>query len=162
MIASDVRLGERTVIHWPDLVILYGCVIGDDTSVGPFVEVQRHAVIGNRCKIQSHSFICSGVVIEDEVMIGHSVMFVNDKYPRATNPDGTRQAAGDWTLLEIRVERGAAVGSNATVLGGVTIGAGAIVGAGAVVTRDVPAGAIVAGVPARMVRSAAAAVEDVS
>jgi UDP-2-acetamido-3-amino-2,3-dideoxy-glucuronate N-acetyltransferase len=153
MIAPDVRLGERTIVRWPDLVTLYGCVIGDDTSVGPFVEIQRSVSIGRRCKIQSHSFICSGVTIGDDVFVGHGVMFVNDAYPRATNPDGTKQTAADWTLLETHVEQGASLGSNATIMGGVTVGAGAIVGAGAVVTRDVPALAIAVGVPARVVRS---------
>jgi acetyltransferase-like isoleucine patch superfamily enzyme len=152
MIAPDVRLGERSVVHWPDLVVMYGCDIGDDTSIGPFVEVQRRVSIGSRCKIQSHAFICSGVTIEDDVLIGHCVMFVNDKYPHATNRTGTRQSELDWQLLETRVEKGASVGSNATILGGVTVGAGAIVGAGAVVTTDVPPRTVVVGVPARVVR----------
>jgi acetyltransferase-like isoleucine patch superfamily enzyme len=128
---------------------LYGCTIGAGTRIGPFVEIQRGAVVGARCKIQSHTFICDGVTIEDEVFVGHGVMFVNDKRPRATNADGELQTEADWRLLPVRVARGATIGSAATILGGVTIGEHATVGAGAVVTRDVPAGAVVAGVPAR-------------
>ena len=148
-ITSDVQLGRDVRIFHPDLVNLYGCTVGDETRIGTFVEIQAGATIGARCKISSHSFICEGVTIEDEVFVGHGVMFTNDKHPRATTADGRPQGASDWTLQRTRVCRGASIGSNATVLCGVTIGAGASVGAGAVVTRDVPPGAIVAGVPAR-------------
>lgn len=127
---------------------LYGCTIGDGTRIGPFVEIQRGARIGARCKVQSHSFICEGVTIEDEVFVGHGVMFVNDKYPRATT-DGRLQGEQDWQLLETVIGRGAALGSGAVILGGVHVGAGAIVGAGAVVTRDVVPGEVVVGSPAR-------------
>ena len=129
---------------------LYGCTIGDETRVGPFVEIQRGAVIGARCKIQSHTFICDGVTIEDEVFVGHGVMFVNDKTPRATSESGTLQSEEDWTLLRTVVEQGASIGSGAVVLGGIRVGAHALVGAGAVVTRDVAPGSVVAGVPARV------------
>jgi UDP-2-acetamido-3-amino-2,3-dideoxy-glucuronate N-acetyltransferase len=150
-IADNVKLGRGVKIFQPDLVNLYGCEIGEETRIGPFVEVQAGAVIGARCKISSHSFICEGVTIEDEAFIGHGVMFTNDKYPRATTPDGRLQAGGDWELAPTRVGRRASIGSNATILCGVRIGEGAIVGAGAVVTRDVAPGAVVAGVPARPV-----------
>jgi acetyltransferase-like isoleucine patch superfamily enzyme len=149
-IAKDVQLGYDVRIFHPDLVNLYGCSVGDETRIGTFVEVQVGARIGARCKISSHSFICEGVTLEDEVFIGHGVMFTNDKYPKATMADGRPQGPTDWTVEPTRVGRGASIGSNATILCGITIGAGAIVGAGAVVTRDVPAGAIVAGVPARI------------
>lgn len=128
---------------------LYGCRIGDETRIGPFVEIQRDAVIGARCKIQSHSFICSGVEIEDEVFVGHGSLFINDKFPRATTESGALKAEADWTLLRTVVERGAALGSGVVVLGGVRIGAGALVGAGAVVTCDVAPRETVIGVPAR-------------
>ena len=150
-IAKDVKLGREVRIFHPELVNLYGCAIGDETRIGTFVEIQIGVTVGARCKISSHSFLCEGVVIEDEVFIGHGVMFTNDKYPRATTADGRPQGGEDWTVVPIRVGRRASIGSNATILCGVTIGAGAIVGAGAVVTRDVPAGAVVAGVPARIV-----------
>ncbi|MEQ8842799.1 MAG: DapH/DapD/GlmU-related protein [Acidimicrobiales bacterium] len=146
-IAPDVVVGEGVVIN--DFVNLYGCTIGDGSMIGPFVEVQRDVVIGVRCKISSHTFVCSGVTIEDEVFVGHGVMFTNDRRPRATNPDGSPQTTDDWTLELTHVERGASIGSGATILPGVRIGAGALVAAGAVVTRDVDAGATVAGVPAR-------------
>jgi UDP-2-acetamido-3-amino-2,3-dideoxy-glucuronate N-acetyltransferase len=150
-IAKDVQLGREVRIFHPDLVNLYGCSIGDETKIGTFVEVQAGAKIGARCKISSHSFICEGVSIEDEVFIGHGVMFTNDKYPRATMADGRLQGPADWSVEQTQVGKGASIGSNATILCGITIGAGAIVGAGAVVTRDVPARTIVAGVPARLV-----------
>jgi acetyltransferase-like isoleucine patch superfamily enzyme len=148
-ITKDVQLGREVRIFHPDLVNLYGCSIGDETRIGTFVEIQAGTTIGARCKISSHSFICEGVTIEDEVFVGHGVMFTNDKYPRATTADGRPQGANDWKVEPTRVGRGASIGSNATILCGITIGAGATVGAGAVVTRDVPPGAIVAGVPAR-------------
>ncbi len=147
-IDPTVELASDVVIRHPDLVNLYGCRIGAETRIGAFVEIQKGAVVGRRCKISSHSFICEGVAIADEVFIGHGVMFTNDLYPRATTEAGRPQGDADWQPVATRVERRASIGSNATILPGVTIGAEAIVGAGAVVTRDVPAGAIVAGVPA--------------
>lgn len=148
---DDVVLGENVVVA--PFTNLYGCEIGDDTRIGPFVEIQRGARIGARCKVQSHTFVCEGVTVEDEVFVGHGVMFVNDKYPRATTPAGALQTADDWQLLETVVERGASLGSGAVVLGGVRVGAGAIVGAGAVVTRNVLPGTVVAGSPARALSS---------
>jgi len=150
-IAPDVRLAEGVRIFQPDLVNLYGCSIGAETRIGAFVEIQKNAVIGARCKVSSHSFICEGVTIEDEVFIGHGVMFTNDLYPRATNDDGSAQTEADWRVIETTVKRRASIGSNATILAGVTIGEGSLVGAGAVVTSDVPDYKIVAGVPARVV-----------
>jgi len=150
-ISDSVRLGENVKIPHPALVNLYGCTVGDDTKIGTFVEIQKGAVIGARCKISSHTFICEGVAIEDEVFIGHGVMFTNDRYPRATNVDGRPQTEADWKVEPTRVKRGASIGSNATVISGVTIGEGAIVGAGAVVTKNVPQHTIVAGVPARVI-----------
>ena len=150
-IAPDVTLGDGVVIYHRDLVNLYGCSIGAETKIGAFVEIQKNASIGARCKISSHTFVCEGVHIADEVFVGHGVMFTNDLFPRAANADGSLQTEADWTLIETYVERGAAIGSNATILAGITIGEGALVGAGAVVTRDVPAFAIAAGVPARVV-----------
>ncbi len=147
----DVTLGEDVKIY--DFVNAYGCTIGDGSKVGTFVEIQRGVVIGKNCKISSHSFLCEGVHLEDGVFIGHNVTFTNDRFPRAVNPDGSLQTDADWTLEETHVRRGASIGSSVTVLGGVTIGEGAIVGAGSVVTKDVPAGAIVAGNPARLLRS---------
>jgi acetyltransferase-like isoleucine patch superfamily enzyme len=146
-VTVDVELGVDTVIG--PFTNLYGCSIGDGTRIGPFVEVQRGVSIGARCKIQSHTFVCEGVTIEDEVFVGHGVMFVNDKTPRATTA-GALQGPADWTMLETVVERGASLGSGCIVLGGVRVGAGALVGAGAVVTRDGPPGATVTGVPARV------------
>src|SRR5574338_1132093 len=143
----DVGCGEDVVVH--SFTNLYGCAVGAGTRIGPFVEIQRGAVVGERCKISSHTFVCEGVTIEDEVFVGHGVMFVNDKRPAATNDAGELQSADDWELLETVVERGASIGSGAVVLGGVRIGAGALVGAGAVVTRDVLPGQTVAGIPAR-------------
>jgi len=150
-IADSVTLGRNVAIFHPSLVNLYGCTVGDDTRIGTFVEVQKNAEIGARCKISSHTFICEGVVIEDEVFIGHGVMFINDRYPRATNMNGSPQSEADWAVEPTRVERAASIGSNATIVSGITIGEGALVGAGAVVTKDVPAYMIVAGVPARIV-----------
>jgi UDP-2-acetamido-3-amino-2,3-dideoxy-glucuronate N-acetyltransferase len=150
-IAADVRLGDGVKIFQPDLVNLYGCAIGSHTKVGAFVEIQKNATIGARCKVSSHTFICEGVTIEDEVFVGHGVMFTNDIYPRATNEDGSLQTEANWQVLETLVKRRASIGSNATVLAGLTIGENALVGAGAVVTRDVPDFAIVAGVPARII-----------
>jgi UDP-2-acetamido-3-amino-2,3-dideoxy-glucuronate N-acetyltransferase len=143
----DVEFGEGVVVF--SFTNLYGCRIGDGTRVGPYVEIQADAVIGARCKVQSHSFVCSGVEVGDEVFVGHGVMFVNDKYPRATNESGALQGSDDWDLLRIVVEDGATIGSGALVMGGVRVGAGAMVGAGAVVTEDVAAGTTVMGVPAR-------------
>jgi acetyltransferase-like isoleucine patch superfamily enzyme len=143
----DVTFGEGVVVY--SFTNLYGCTIGAGTRIGPFVEIQRGVVIGERCKISSHTFVCDGVTIEDEVFVGHGVMFVNDKRPVATNAAGELTSADDWKLLRTVVERGASIGSGAIVLGGVRVGAGALVGAGAVVTRDVAPGATVAGVPAR-------------
>lgn len=150
-VADNVKLGERVNIVQPTLVNLYGCEIGDETKIGPFVEVQRGAVIGRRCKISSHSFVCEGVDIGDEVFVGHGVMFTNDRRPRACNADGTPQTDADWTLERTRVMKGASIGTHATVLCGLVIGENALVAAGAVVTRDVPPHAIVAGVPARVI-----------
>jgi len=150
-IADSVRLGENVKIFHPPLVNLYGCTIGADSKIGAFVEIQKNASIGARCKISSHTFICEGVVIEEECFIGHGVMFTNDLYPRATNPDGSAQTEADWKVVETRVKRRASIGSNATIVCGITIGEGALVGAGAVVTKDVPPFAIVAGVPAKVV-----------
>jgi UDP-2-acetamido-3-amino-2,3-dideoxy-glucuronate N-acetyltransferase len=149
-IAPDVKLGRGAVCHC--FANLYGCEIGDDSRVGAFVEIQRGASIGARCKISSHTFICEGVTIEDEVFVGHGVMFINDLDPRATNADGQLQSAADWQCVPTRICRGASIGSAAVILAGITIGAGALIGAGAVVTRDVKPGAVVAGVPARMMR----------
>lgn len=151
MISEDVVLGEGAVIFQPDLVNLYGCKIGNGTRIGTFVEIQRDAEVGANCKISSHSFLCSGVTIEDGVFIGHGVMFINDMYPSAVNEDGSLQSAEDWICVPTKVREKASIGSNATILGGVTIGRNALVGAGAVVSRDVPEYAIVAGVPARVV-----------
>ena len=145
---ADVEFGEN--VHVQPFTNLYGCRIGDNTRIGPFVEIQRGAVIGADCKVSSHTFICSGVEIGNEVFIGHGVMFVNDKHPRATSPSGQLQTEGDWTLIPTFVRRRASIGSGAVILGGVTIGEGALVGAGAVVTKDVAAGAVVVGNPARL------------
>jgi len=149
-ITSSVALGQNVEIVHPDLVNLYGCSIGDDTKVGAFVEIQKNATIGARCKISSHTFICEGVTIEDEVFVGHGVMFINDRYPRATS-DGRPQLDGDWELMPTLVKRGASIGSGAVIMCGVTIGERAMVGAGAVITRDVPDGATAVGVPGRVV-----------
>jgi len=148
-IADNVCLGHGVSIPQPDLVNLYGCAVGDETRISAFVEIQKNATVGCRCKISSHTFICEGVTIEDEVFVGHGVTFVNDRYPRAT-AGGRPQDQGDWQVVPTHVERGASIGSGATVLCGVCIGKHAMVGAGAVVTRDVPDHAIVAGVPAQV------------
>jgi UDP-2-acetamido-3-amino-2,3-dideoxy-glucuronate N-acetyltransferase len=148
-IASDVILGDLVTIHHPELVNLYGCTIADQSRIGAFVEIQKYVTVGARCKISSHTFICEGVTIEDDVFVGHGVMFINDRYPRAT-ADGAPQTEADWDVIPTLVKRGASIGSAAVILCGVTIGEQAIVGAGAVVSRDVPAHAIVVGVPARV------------
>lgn len=145
---AEVEFGADVVVQ--SFTNLYGCRIGDSTRIGPFVEIQRGAAIGANCKISSHSFVCAGVTIEDDVFVGHGVMFINDKYPRATAPSGRLQTEADWTQLDTLVERGASIGSGAVILGGVRIGANALVGAGAVVTRDVAPGETVRGVPARL------------
>jgi len=151
-IAPDVKLGQRVKIF--SFTNLYGCEIGDDVKIGTFVEIQKGARVGNRCKISSHSFLCEGVRLEDEVFVGHSVTFINDRFPRATNADGGLQTEADWKCVPTTVKRRASIGSGATILCGITIGEGAIVGAGSVVTKDVPAGAVVAGNPARILRKA--------
>lgn len=148
LIAPDVKLGRNVRIY--GFTNLYGCEIGDDTKIGTFVEIQKGAKIGSRCKISSHTFICEGVTLEDEVFIGHGVMFTNDLFPRATARDGRLQTEADWKCIPTLVKRGAAIGSNATLLCGITIGENALIGAGSVVTKDVPPGAIVAGNPARI------------
>jgi UDP-2-acetamido-3-amino-2,3-dideoxy-glucuronate N-acetyltransferase len=148
-LAPDVVLGRGVLIFQPDLVNLYGCRIGDETKIGAFVEIQKNAQIGRRCKISSHTFVCEGVTIEDEVFVGHGVMFINDPRPRAT-AGGRLQTEADWVVVPTRVRKGASIGSGAVIMCGVTIGEDALVGAGAVVTRDVAAGETVAGVPARL------------
>jgi UDP-2-acetamido-3-amino-2,3-dideoxy-glucuronate N-acetyltransferase len=153
---SDVQFGEGVVVH--AFTNLYGCSIGDETRIGPFVEIQRDVTVGRLCKIQSHSFLCTGVEIGDEVFVGHGVMFINDRRPRATTGEGQLQSESDWELERTVVESGASIGSGAVILGGVRIGRDALVGAGAVVTRDVPAGETVAGSPARSLSAAARAV----
>jgi acetyltransferase-like isoleucine patch superfamily enzyme len=159
-IADDVIFGRGVTIRHRELVNLYGCRIGDETKIGAFVEIQKDAVIGARCKISSHAFICSGVTIEDEVFVGHGVMFINDRYPRATRRGRLRSDA-DWTLVPTYIRARASIGSGAVILCGVTIGNGSMVGAGAVVTRDVPDGALVAGVPSRIAaRGARQGMED--
>lgn len=150
IITSDVEIGEGSVVR--DFVNLYGCKIGCDTKIGTFVEIQKNASIGDRCKISSHTFICEGVTIEDEVFVGHGVMFINDLYPRAATEGGALQTEADWEVVPTRIKKGASIGSGATILGGVVVGEAAIVGAGAVVTRDVPDKAIVAGNPAKVLR----------
>lgn len=147
---NNVTLGQDVKIFQPDLVNLYGCTIGDETKIGPFVEIQKGVTVGARCKISSHSFVCDGVTIEDEVFVGHGVMFINDLAPRAANADGSLQTEDDWTLVPTRICKGASLGSGSVIMGGITVGKGALVGAGAVVTKDVPEGATVAGVPARI------------
>src|SRR6266550_197648 len=150
-ISSDVKLGKN--VRLSRFINLYGCAIGDETKIGAFVEIQKNATVGRRCKISSHTFICEGVTIEDDVFIGHGVTFINDTYPRATTPDGTLQTEKDWIVEPTLVRKGASIGSGATILANITIGENALIGAGSVVTRDVPANAIVAGYPARLLRS---------
>jgi acetyltransferase-like isoleucine patch superfamily enzyme len=152
LIAPDVKLGRN--VRLQAFVNLYGCEIGDDTKIGTFVEVQKGAKIGERCKISSHTFICEGVIIESEVFVGHGVTFINDRYPRATTRSGELQTDADWTCQTTIVKQGASIGSGATLLGGIVIGQNAIVGAGSVVTSDVPPGVTVAGNPARILNSA--------
>lgn len=151
MPVNNAVLGEDVVITNRDLVNIYGCTIGSGTRIGPFVEIQKGSMIGRRCKISSHSFICEGVAIEDEVFVGHGVMFINGVFPHATNEDGSLQRDGDWELSTILVRRRASIGSNATIMGGVIIGEGALVAAGAVLTKNVPDYALVAGNPARVI-----------
>jgi acetyltransferase-like isoleucine patch superfamily enzyme len=150
-INDDVLLGIDVKIFHPNLVNLYGCKIGDHTKIGTFVEIQANVIVGQRCKISSHSFLCEGVTIEDEVFIGHGVMFTNDLYPRATNEDGSLKTETDWDMIQTTVKNRASIGSNVTILPGITIGKQAIVGAGAVVINDVADYSIVAGVPARVI-----------
>jgi len=150
MIAPSVILGKD--VRLGDFVNLYGCTIGDETKIGPFVEIQKNAFIGKRCKIQSHTFICEGVTIEDEAFVGHGVMFTNDKYPRATADSGGLQTEADWKVIPTVIKRRASIGSNATIMCGVTVGEEAIVGAGSVVLHDVPAKTVVAGNPAKVIR----------
>lgn len=149
-ISDDVKLGKD--VRLSKFVNLYGCEVGDETKIGAFVEIQKNASVGRRCKISSHTFICEGVVIEDQVFIGHGVMFINDSYPRATTPEGDLQTEADWKVEQTTVKRGASIGSGATILANISIGESAIVGAGSVVTKDVPPNSIVAGNPARVLR----------
>ena len=151
-IAPDVKLGQNVTIH--AFVNLYGCSIGDNSRVGAFVEIQKNAKIGRNVKVSSHTFICEGVTIEDDVFVGHNVSFINDKYPRATTDNGAPQSEADWAVIRTLVKRGASIGTGSTILCGITIGENAVIGAGSVVTHDVPANAIVAGNPARMMRKA--------
>lgn len=149
-ISNDLKLGKN--VRLSKFVNLYGCAVGDNTKIGSFVEVQKNAVIGKNCKICSHTFICEGITIKDKVFIGHNVTFINDKYPMATNPDGSMQTEKDWEVVPTIVEEGVSIGSSVTILCGVTIGAGAMVGAGSVVTKDIPPGEIWAGNPAKSIR----------
>lgn len=149
-IAPDVKLGQGVRIY--GFTNLYGCEIGDDSKIGTFVEIQKGARVGARCKVSSHTFICEGVVLEDEVFVGHNVTFINDLYPRSTNTEGRLQTEADWKCVPTLVQRGASIGSGATLLCGITVGRGAVIGAGSVVTHDVPEGAVVAGNPARVIR----------
>ena len=151
LISANVKLGQGTKVY--SFTNLYGCEIGDDTKIGTFVEIQKGAKIGSRCKISSHSFVCEGVTIEDGVFVGHGVMFTNDLFPRATNRDGSLQTDADWKCVKTLVKRGASIGSGATLLCGITIGERAMIGAGSVVTKDVPADAVVVGNPARVLKT---------
>jgi acetyltransferase-like isoleucine patch superfamily enzyme len=157
-IADDVKLGAN--VRLSKFINLYGCEIGDETKIGAFVEIQKNAKVGSRCKISSHSFICEGVTIEDNVFVGHGVMFTNDTYPRATSLEGELQTEADWNVEKTVVKRGASIGTGATILPNLCIGENAIVGAGSVITRDVPAGAVVAGNPAKVLRYLQAAKKD--
>jgi acetyltransferase-like isoleucine patch superfamily enzyme len=150
-IAPDVKLGKNVRIY--DFTNLYGCEIGDDVKVGTFVEIQKGSKIGNRCKVSSHTFICEGVILEDDVFVGHNVTFINDRYPRATNGDGQLQVESDWNCVGTLVKRGASIGSGAVLLCGITVGQNAMIGAGSVVTRDVPPDTTVAGNPAKIVKT---------
>jgi acetyltransferase-like isoleucine patch superfamily enzyme len=150
-IASDVKLGQAVKLS--NFINLYGCQIGDETKIGAFVEIQKNATVGRRCKISSHTFVCEGVTIEDYVFVGHGVTFINDSYPRAATPDGNLQTESDWTVERTLVKRGASIGSGSTILSNLVIGENSVVGAGSVVTRDVPPNVIVAGNPARILRS---------
>ncbi|MDD1416849.1 N-acetyltransferase [Dolichospermum sp. ST_con] len=152
-INDSVKLGKEVKIFHPDLVNLYSCEIGDETKIGSFVEIQKNVIVGAKCKVSSHTFICEGVIIEDEVFVGHGVMFTNDIYPRATNEDSSLKTEADWSVTKTYIKRRASIGSNATILAGITIGENAIVGAGAVVTHDVPDYATVVGVPAKIINS---------
>jgi acetyltransferase-like isoleucine patch superfamily enzyme len=149
-IADDVKLGQGVKLS--KFINLYGCEVGDESKIGAFVEIQKNATVGKRCKISSHTFICEGVTIEDNVFIGHGVMFINDSYPRATTADGSLQTEADWRVERTNIKKGASIGSGATILCGITVGESAIVGAGSVVTKDVPPNSIVAGNPARVLR----------
>ena len=151
-IAPDVKLGKN--VRLSKFINMYGCTVGDDTKIGAFVEIQKNARVGNNCKISSHTFICEGVTIEDDVFIGHNVSFINDKYPRSTTEGGALQTEADWQVMKTHIKRGASIGTSSTILCGVVVGENAIVGAGSVVTRDVPANTTVAGNPARVIRKA--------
>jgi acetyltransferase-like isoleucine patch superfamily enzyme len=153
-IAPDVKLGQNVAIH--AFVNLYGCSIGDNSRIGAFVEIQKNAHIGKNVKVSSHTFICEGVTIEDNVFVGHNVSFINDKYPRATTENGTPQSEADWSVIKTVVKQGASIGTSSTILCGITIGESAVIGAGSVVTHDVPANAVVAGNPARIMRKVVA------
>jgi len=148
---NNVSLGKGVKIF--DFVNLYGCSIGDNTKVGTFVEIQKNSIIGKNCKISSHTFICEGVEIEDNVFVGHNVTFINDKYPHATNIDGSMQSEKDWKVVKTFIKKGASIGSSATILCGVTVGENAVIGAGSVVTKDIPSNVVAAGVPAKVIRS---------
>jgi acetyltransferase-like isoleucine patch superfamily enzyme len=150
-VGNDVKLGKSVQIYHPNLVNLYGCEIGDETKIGTFVEIQKNVIVGKRCKISSHSFLCDGVILEDEVFIGHGVMFTNDIYPRSTNEDGSLKTENDWYPIQSIIKCGASIGSNATILPGVTIGKKALIGAGAVVNKDIPEYAIAVGVPVKII-----------
>jgi len=147
---NNVKLGNNVKIF--DFVNLYGCTIGDDTKVGTFVEIQKNAIIGKNCKISSHTFICEGVHIEDNVFVGHNVTFINDKVPKSVNVDGSMQTESDWKVVETFIKKGASIGSSSTIMCGVTVGENSVVGAGAVVTKDVPANSLVVGVPAKVIK----------
>lgn len=148
---NNVKLGKDVKVF--DFVNLYGCSIGDNSKIGTFVEIQKNSIIGKNCKISTHTFICEGVEIEDNVFVGHNVTFINDKYPRATNTDGSMQSENDWEVVKTYIRKGASIGSSATILSGVTVGENAVIGAGSVVTKDVPPNVIVAGVPAKVIRA---------